>query len=260
MLSIHVIRLTLLAAAVLAASTAFAQVKTDGQWRGAGGAALSMTSGNSSTSALALNGDMARATIEDKITLGANTNYGRSKNAAGISSTTANKWSAAGEYDYNLSPAVFVFGKLGLEGDGVIDLSLRTTLAAGLGYKLIDTKELSFNVFGGVGYSTDKYSATQNIGGVKGTSFSRSSLFLGEESQHQLSASTTFKQRLELYPGLSGDKAKIIKFTAGLGVAMSSTLNLSVGLTDNYNSLPAAGNKKNDLGLFTGINVKFGAP
>lgn len=28
----------------------------------------------------------------------------------------------------------------------------------------------------------------------------------------------------------------------------------------SYNSVPAAGNKKNDLGLFTGINVKFGAP
>jgi putative salt-induced outer membrane protein len=253
------VRLSVVAAAALVASSAFAQVKTDGQWRGAGGAALSMTSGNSSTTALALNADMVRATIEDKITLGANTNYGRSKNGAGISSTTANKWAAAGEYDYNLSPALFVFGKLGFEGDGLVDLSLRSTLAAGLGYKLIDTKETSFSVFGGVGYSTDQYDKSQTIGGKKGKTFSRSSLFLGEESSHQLSASTSFKQRLELYPGLSGDKAKIMKFTAGLTVAMSSTLNLSVGLVDNYNSVPAAGNKKNDLGLFTGINVKFGA-
>ena len=260
MLSMTVIRLSLLAAALLAASTAFAQVKTDGQWRGAGGAALSTTSGNSSATALSVNGEMQRATVVDKITLAANTHYGRSKNAAGISSTTANKWAAAGQYDYNLSPALFVFGKLGLEGDALIDLSLRSTLAAGLGYKLIDTKETSFNVFGGVGYSTDQYDATQTVDGKKGKRFSRSSLFLGEESQHQLSASTNFKQRLELYPGLSGDKAKIIKFTAGLTVAMSSTLNLSVGLVDNYNSVPAAGNKKNDLGLFTGIHVKFGAP
>jgi putative salt-induced outer membrane protein len=259
MSSFYAIRLSVVAATAVLASSAFAQIKTDGQWRGAGGAALSMTSGNSSTTALSLNGDMVRATIEDKITLGANTNYGRSKNAAGISSTTANKWATSGQYDYNLSPALFVFGKLGLEGDSLIDLSMRTTLAAGLGYKLIDTKEMSFSVFGGAGYSTDKYDVLQTIGGKKGKTFSRSSLFLGEESSHQLSASTTFKQRLELYPGLSGDKAKIIKFTAGLGVAMSSTLNLTVGLTDTYNSVPAAGNKKNDLGLFTGINVKFGA-
>jgi len=82
---------------------------------------------------------------------------------------------------------------------------------------------------------------------------------VGEESSHVLSATTTFKQRLEFYPGLSGDKAKIAKFTAGLAVAMSSTLNLTAGLTDSYNSAPPAGNKKNDLGIFTGINVKLGA-
>lgn len=178
MLSMTVIRLSLLAAALLVASTAFAQVKTDGQWRGAGGAALSATSGNSNTTALSVNGEMLRATAQDKITLGANTLYGRSENAAGVSSTTANKWAAAGQYDYNLRPALFVFGKLGFEGDTLIDLSLRSTLAAGLGYKLIDTKETSFNVFGGVGYSTDQYDKTQTIAGKRGKSFSRASLAL----------------------------------------------------------------------------------
>ena len=55
------------------------------------------------------------------------------------------------------------------------------------------------------------------------------------------------------------DKAVIAKFTAGLGVAMSSTLNLTVGLTNNYNSKAPAGTKKNDAGLFMGVNVKLGA-
>jgi putative salt-induced outer membrane protein len=89
--------------------------------------------------------------------------------------------------------------------------------------------------------------------------FSRASLYLGEESSHQLSDTVSFKQRLELYPGLSGDKAKIMKFTAGLGVAMSGTMSLTVGLTDSYNSKPPAGSKKNDVAVFTGLNVKFGA-
>jgi putative salt-induced outer membrane protein len=110
-----------------------------------------------------------------------------------------------------------------------------------------------------VGYSTDKYKETQTIGSDTGKSFSRSSLFLGEESTHQLSASTAFKQRLELYPGITGDKAKIAKFSAGLAVAMSSTLSLNVGLTDNFNNTPPAGQKKNDLGIFTGVNLKLGA-
>ena len=251
-------RYTSLALVAITSATAWAQTKTDGEWRGLAGAAMALTSGNTSSSALSLNADLARATAADKISLGANANYARSK-ANGVSSTTANKWAGFGQYDYNLSPQLFVFGKLGLEGDDLIKLSLRSTLATGLGYKLVDTKEMSFNVFGGAAYSTDKYDTVQSIGGKSGKSFSRASLFLGEESSHTLSASTSFKQRLELYPGVSGDKAVLAKFTAGLAVAVSSTLNLSVGLVDNYNSKPAAGAKKNDLGLFTGINVKFGA-
>lgn len=243
----------------LSTTLVLAQTKADGQWRGVGGAAMAVTSGNTTSSSLSLNADMARATTADKLSFGANANYARSK-VNGLSTTSANKWAGFGQYDYNLSPQLFVFGKLGLEGDDLIQLSLRSTLATGLGYKVVDTKEMSFNVFGGAAYTTDKYDTAQTIAGKTGKSFSRASLFLGEESSHTLSASTSFKQRLELYPGVSGDKAFLAKFTAGLAVAVSSTLNLSVGVVDNYNSKPATGAKKNDLGIFTGVNVKFGAP
>ena len=55
------------------------------------------------------------------------------------------------------------------------------------------------------------------------------------------------------------NKPMLAKFDAGLAVAMSGTMNLTVGLTATYNSKPPAGMKSNDFGLFTGINVKFGA-
>jgi putative salt-induced outer membrane protein len=248
------------AALIAALPTAFAQdkPKNDGLWRGVGGAAIALTSGNSDTQSMILNADMASTTAVDKITLGGGINFGKSK-AGGVTTTTSNKWAAAGQYDYNLSPKMFVFGKLGLEGDKLIKLSMRTTMAGGVGYKVIESKDLNFNVFGGLGYSTDKYSVSQTVGSKVGKSFSRASLMFGEESSHNLSSTTTFKQRLEVYPGLSGDKAQILKFNAGLGVAMSSTMSLNVGLTDSYNSKPAKGTKKNDIGVFTGINIKLGA-
>jgi putative salt-induced outer membrane protein len=258
MISMNTARALLAIAACMACSSSFAQTKPDGLWRGTGGAALAITSGNSEASSLAFSADGAVATAKDKISLGGAYNYGKSK-VAGVSTTNTDKWNGFGQYDYNLSPQLFVFGKLGLEGDKLSDLDLRATLAGGLGFKVVDTKELMFNLFGGAAYSADKYSKRQTIGGSTDTRFSRTSLFIGEESAHQLSASTSFKQRLEFYPGLSGDKAKIAKFTAGLAVAMSSTLNLTVGVTDSYNSAPPAGTKKNDLGIFSGISVKLGS-
>jgi putative salt-induced outer membrane protein len=254
----HAVKVSIISAAALCSVGAFAEEKLDGQWRGTAGAALSTTSGNSSTTAFNLNADTSRATTADKISLSAYANYGKNK-VAGVSTTTANKWGGFGQYDYNLSERLFGFGRLGLEGDGVIDLDLRAAVAAGLGYKVFNGKDTQFTVYGGLGYTKDKYGSTQLIDGKSDTSFSRTSLYLAEESVHQLSSTVAFKQRLDLYPGLTGDKAKLAKFTAGLSVAMSSTLNLTVGLVDNYNSKPAAGLKKNDLGIFTGVNVKFGA-
>ena len=251
--------ISLLGLALLAAlPAARAADKTDGLWRGNGAAAFSYASGNTSSRSLLLSVDAVRATTADKITLGANANYGRSRQN-GVTETTSEKWAAGGQYDFNLSPRLYAFGKLGLEGDKLADLDLRSTLAAGLGYKLISTPQTSFDLLAGVAYTTDKYGDLQTIGGRTDTRFSRSSLMLGEASSHELSSTVSFKQRLELYPGLSGDKAKLAKFTAGLGVAMSSTMQLTVGLTDNYNSKPPLGMKKNDLGVFTGVNLKFGA-
>lgn len=245
-------------AGCLAATLVAAQPKTDGQWRGSGGAALAATSGNTSSTSLLLNGDAARATETDKLAFAAAVNYARSR-IQGVDTTTANKWAASGQYDYNLTPQWYAFGKLGLEADKLIALGLRSSLVGGAGYKLIATPETTLDLFGGAGYVVDRYSSAQTIGSRTDTRFSRVSLYAGEESTHKLSATTAFKQRLELYPGVSGDKALMAKFSAGLAVAMSSTMSLNVGLTDNYNSKPATGAKSNDLGLFTGINVKFGA-
>lgn len=257
-MNLHTLKLAGLVIGGLLTTGATAQVKTDGEWRGLGGAALSVSSGNTTSSALLVNLDMARATERDKITLGASVNYARNK-SDGVSQTTANKWAATGQYDYNLTPVVYGFGKLGLEADRVVNLRLRSTLVGGLGYHVIKTKEANFDVFGGVGYITDKYRVEQRIGDETDTSFSRVTLLLGEESSHQLSSAVSFKQRLEIYPGLSGDKAVLAKFNAGLGVAMSSTLNLTVGVVDTYNSKPPAGLKKNDFGFFTGVSIKLGA-
>lgn len=240
------------------AGAAQAQMKTDGMWRGVAGAAAAFSSGNSSSSTLGLNVDMARATESDKISLGGALAYGKAK-VDGVNKTTTDKWNGYGQYDWNLSRQLFLFGKLGFEGDKLAKLDLRSTVAGGVGYKLIDTKPLAFSLFGGAAYSTDKYSVAQTVGGETDTRFSRSSLLLGEESAHELSGTTTFKQRLELYPGLSGDKAVLAKFNAGLGVAMSSTMSLNVGVTDTYNSKPPAGLKKNDLGVLVGVNFKLGS-
>jgi putative salt-induced outer membrane protein len=249
------------AAGALSLGSAAAQPETptDGAWRGTAGAAFSATSGNSSSTATALNADMRRATESDRITLGASATYARSR-SEGVERTSADRWSGVGQYDFNLSSAVFAFGKLGLEADRLTGLQLRSTLGTGLGYKLLDSPAASFTVFGGVGHTRDRYRSPQTIDGVTASRFSRSSVLLGEESAHRLADNTRFKQRLEVYPGVSGDRAVLAKFTAGLETAVSRSLSLTTSLVADHNSKPPAGRKRNDVSLLAGLRVSFGAP
>lgn len=250
---------TLLAACgLIALSIAAAAEETppDGQWRGSGGAALTATGGNTATSAVALNAAMRRATEADKWTLGAAATRAESRSDG----VTADKWSAAGQYDRNLSSSVYAFGKLGLEGDRVVDLDWRGTLGAGLGWKLVNTPELEFSVFAGAARTEDRYGSVQTIDGVSASRFARNSLLLGETSSHRLAENTRLRQRLELYPGVDGDRAVLAKFTGGLETAVSRTLSVNVNLVADHNSEPPAGRRNLDWSLLAGLSVRFGAP
>lgn len=244
-------------AAALGSGAVLGQVQPDGVWRGEGGAALSLSAGNANQVSLALNGNAVRATLLHKNTLGGMANYTRSR-VVGVSRTTVSRWAVFGQHDRNLTPRVFAHVKLGVEADPVVNLVLRRAPAAGLGYKFIDTPETAFSVFWGAAYSIDRYDVPQTIAGVTGSRFSRGSVYAGTEASHTLAGGTRLRQRLEIYSGVSGDRAVITRWMAGVSVPLTGTLSLSVRLNHSYNSRPPAGSRRYDVGLFTGVQLRFG--
>ncbi|MCY7315144.1 MAG: DUF481 domain-containing protein [Rubrivivax sp.] len=258
-LNVFALRAAALMGLLVLSAGAWAQIVTppDGQWRGTGGAALSATSGNTDTAVLGLQADLARATPDNRLALLTSANYGRNR-AQGVRNTTASKWALAGQYDHNQLPPLYAFTRLGFEGDEVIALALRSTVAAGVGYKVLQGQPTTLNLFVGGAYSSDRYRREQTVDGVAGRRFSRVSFYLGQESVHTLTANTIFKQRLELYPGWSGDRAVLARFNAALLVAMTSSLSVSLSFVNSYNSNPPAGNRRNDAALLVGINAQFG--
>jgi putative salt-induced outer membrane protein YdiY len=239
-----------LAAAV--AAQAQATVKNDGQFRAALGLGASFSSGNTKTTNLALTADGVRATDADKLSLYGNLNYARSNNT-----TTADQLRLGARYDKNLSAQLFAFGSLDLERNKFAYLSLRTQLGAGLGWHVIKSTNTTFDVFGGLGYVSDKYKPALVIDGRSRDSYGYTSLLLGEESTHKLSDTTSFKQRLTLVPNLKNSGEFRANWDAGLAVAMSKTMNLNVGFSAAHNSEPGPGRKATDTLLTTGISVKF---
>jgi putative salt-induced outer membrane protein len=241
--------LPLIAAAAVQAQ---ATVKPDGQMRASIGLGASNASGNTRATNLSLNADAVKATNQDKVSLYGNAQYAKNNGA-----TTGEQFRLGGRYDYNLGPALFAFGGLDLDRNKFANLKLRSQLSGGLGYHALKTPTTTWDLFGGLGYTADKYITGALIDGRNRTSYSYMSLVLAEESTHKLSDSTSAKQRLTVVPNLKNRGEYRANWDAGLAVAMSKAMNLNVGFSVARNSEPGPGRKATDTLLTTGISVKF---
>jgi putative salt-induced outer membrane protein YdiY len=234
-----------------------AEEKLDGKWRGSGGAALSISSGNTNNRTLNLTADAARATQHDKLSLYAQL-LGSRSDSNGITSTSANQWAVGTRYDHNLSETLFGYGGLDLSRDQIKQISLRSEISGGLGYHLIKTSDNQWDVFGGLNYRTDQYTgAGVSINNTLRTKFDTVGAVLGEESNHKLTEATSVKQRLTINPDLGSSKGFRATFDAGLLTSLNKTLSLTVNMQVRHDSLAEAPIKKNDIMIFTGLNVKF---
>ena len=247
---------TLVCTALALGATGLAQaqatVKPDGQWRAVFGMGLSYASGNTDATNLSMSGDAVRATDRDKWSVYLKSNYARSGDA-----TTTEQTRLGGRIDRSLSPAYFGYGALEFENNRFANLALRSMLSAGMGWHAIKSPTTTFDIFGGVGYSDDQYRDPMVVGGQLRDNYRYASLPLGEESTHRLSETTSAKQRLLVVANLKDTGEYRATWDAGLAVAMTKGMNLTVGLSVLYNSDPGAGRKSTDTLFTTGIAIKF---
>jgi len=227
-------------------------VKKDNQWRYSLGAGASLSSGNSSARSVNITADALKATAQDKWTI-----YGRMLYAKNDSETTADLASLGARYDRELARDWFVFGSGEWMRDRPANLTQRWSASVGPGYHVYQADSGYWDVFGGVGYTRDELVAPTVIADELRSRYGRAELLLGEEFQHQWTDTTTFKQRLVLYPNLQDTGSFRGMFETSLAVAMNKRLNLTASLAYRYNNDPGDGLKKADLLFVTGIAVKI---
>lgn len=230
----------------------------DGQWRGNAGAALSASGGNTRSQSLQIETELARETPADRLGLGATLRYARGE-VDGTETTTAQQASAFGQYDWNLGPRWYAFGRLALERDDIVALDLRSGLNAGLGWKWLDTPALRLRLSGGVGATDERYAEAQTINGRTATQFRRTTMLAALDAEQQFGEATTLTHRLSVEPAIGGDGGTRSRYRGDVGMAINRTLSLSVGLRVDHLSQPPAGRRTTDSSLFTGLNWRIGS-
>lgn len=226
-------------------------------WVGRMTASLSSTSGNSRSRAAQADVDVSRKKDGGKTTLTAVVSEGQAGRGS-TRTTTAGRWGGTAQHDRDIDADHFAFARLGIEHDRVIDLQTRMQAAVGLGRHVINEADRTLDLFAGVGRTVSRYRHEKTIGGETDSRFSSNSLLVGNEYTARFTPTVSFKQRLEGYLSVDGDHNHLFKLSSALNVDMTRTLALTVALTDTYNSRVAAGQKRNDMALTTGLSVKIG--
>jgi putative salt-induced outer membrane protein len=234
------------------AALAQATLIKDGEMRAAIGLGASLASGNSRAGNLNLTVDVVRATETDKVSL-----YGRVQYARSNGNTTDEQGRTGLRYDHDISSKTFTYVGGDLERNRLGNLKGRAQIGGGLGYHWIREEDLSFDVFGGLSYTDDRYIAPALIDGSVRSRFDYPSLMLGEESTHKVSDTTRFKQKLTLLPNLHSRGEYRANLDADIAVAINKTMSLTVGVAIQHNSEPSPGRKSTDSLLTTGIAMKF---
>ena len=204
---------------------------------------LSLAKGNSDS--LLFNGAFlaAKKWDQNELRLGADANYGES-------SKVRNQQSLHGFAQDNLLFSEKAYGLLRADAlhDAIADLQYRLTLSPGVGYYLIKKEETKLSFETGPSVIIEKQGGLlQNYLGLR----------LGERWDQKLSDRATLWQSAELLPKVSDFNKYIFNFEIGVQTDITPKLSLRTFIQDTFNSLPAAGRKKNDIRLVTGLGYKF---
>lgn len=233
-------------AAAVAAQTV---PKPDGAWRGSLGANISAASGNNESINAGLSADAVRQRDDDKLVGFVQGLYGR-RETDGVSELTASRIRGGTRYDRDVSDRIYGFVGYDVEKNKLNDLKWRHSPSVGAGLHLRKTETFTFDVFAGYSHNREELDS--------GPTRSFDEGLIGEETTHKFSESSSFRQRLTLFPNLSESGEYRLVFDAGLLTALVERWNLTVNLAARYQSNPPLGVQNSDTLLFTGLQYSWG--
>jgi len=217
-------------------------------WEGGANVGFALTRGNSQTKNLALAFTADRKTMNDDITMYANSVYATNDAPGAVPTTTANAIQGGIRYDRDLTKRLFAFVGADFQTDDLQTLNLRSIFGGGLGYHAIKNDKTTLDFLGGLNYTHENYVA-----------FSRNfaALTLGEELTHKLGTSTVITQKFYMFPNLNDLGEYRGTFNLGTVTKINKWLGWQNAFGDIYVTNPPPGKKQNDIIFTTGLNVSF---
>jgi putative salt-induced outer membrane protein YdiY len=218
-------------------------------WSGSLDLGYSLTTGNSSTTNLAIGANAVRETTRDKTSVYLAAIRSKNNPTDGESVTTANATRWGARYELNLTKRLSAFALADFETNEIQLLDLRAVFGGGLGYYVKKSDRAQFQVFGGGAYNKESFST--------GLDRSSAEVLIGEDLALKINDRMTVRERLQFFPNLSETGEYRLTFDSSVVTKINKWFNWQVTLSDRYISNPVAGSKANDILFTAGVSLSF---
>ena len=201
------------------------------------------TSGNSNTSTFSTKLEASTA-LDDRSSVKAKGNilYSESNNES-----SANKYDIELDYNYMLNQKAYAYFGVNYLKDQFSDYDYRLNAGPGLGYKLLDNKEQTIDLQGGLDYARDLYS-----NGIKDEYVaSRAEI----NYRYKINDNLKFKQMFNYLVSLENNDKYFMASDTSLSVKMTD--NLSLGVSYRIDYVNETTKEKSDKKLLTSLIVDF---
>ena len=133
--------------------------------------------------------------------------------------------------------------------DSLQDLSLRSVVGGGFGYRIINRDNATLKLFGGANFTRENYVDIQrNLAAGQ----------VGEELTLKLGKSTSLLQNLAFFPDLTGSGSN---YRTNVSLSTVTKIAKWLGWQNNFSDIyvtnPPAGKKQNELVFTSGLRLAF---
>lgn len=217
-----------------------------GPWTGGVSFGLALNRGNTSTTNVNASFDVAHNLKTDDVWKF----HGLYLRDVTNGTVAADQLDVEGRNERTLTDRVYGFGQLQFIRDRFKAIDYLWAPSAGLGYKLIDTPETTFNVDGGLGLQVEQFTALARHTDVVVTA--------SDKLDYKLSPSATITEGAGALWKAQDFGDALYTISGGIAAAMTTHTQLKAELLDTYASRPATPLiKSNDVALLTAVVYKF---
>jgi putative salt-induced outer membrane protein YdiY len=215
-------------------------------WTGTGSIGLALTSGNSD----ALTGQLGFDLTHDRRAGNVLKLKGLHLRGEQDGSPTLNRTTLEFRDEHTFSPRAFAFGQVGYLHDTFKLIDYLVAPTVGVGWKLVETSQTTFNVDTGAGVVWEK----NRDGDVR----SSGALSAMEKIEHKLTSTSTIRHATTALWKLNNLADGLYTFSAAISTRISQRFSLSVEMVDTFkNRPPTEATKRNDVSLVTALTATY---